>query len=232
MAKKESQFGVIEGVLAYCTLAQPKKKYQSNDTEYSISIIVNEDVADEWDGQFKKQPAKKIRAADFEEVFKMPLPEALSGEKNVYRIQLKKDAVVGGEAVFPEFRPKVLLETEEERIDITESRLVANGSYGKVSYRITSNDFGTFARLNNVLIQEEDFVEYESSGSSGAGSEFGSSKPTRKEPAKHSVTNARQEQEAEHEEEQEEKPAEVEKKAPAKKPVKQEEDWDSSEVPF
>lgn len=191
MAKEKAQYGVVEGVIVYAKIAQPDTKYQSKDTEFSIGVIVNEDAADAWEAQFKKQPAKKIKATEFESKYKIPLPQEFKGEKNIFQITLKRDAVVDGSPFYPESYPKVFLDTEEERIDITQSRLIANGSRGKVSYRINSNDFGTFARLANVLFDEDGFVEYEAKGGGGAGSEFNSTKPIRVEPAKESVTNAR-----------------------------------------
>lgn len=201
MAKEKSQYGVVEGVIVYAKIAQPDLKFQSKDTEFSVGVIVNEDTADVWDEQFKKQPATKIKATDFEAKFKFPLPAEFKGEKNVFQIKLKRDAVVGGEPFYPDNYPKVFLDTADDRIDITHSRLIANGSRGKVSYRINSNDFGTFAKLANVLFDENGFIEYESKGGGGAGSEFGNSKPVKVEPAKESVTNARQTREAEPEEE-------------------------------
>lgn len=196
MADNKQNFGVLEGTLVYAKLAEASPKYQSKDTEYTVSVIVSEDVADEWDSKFKKQPAKKIKASEFEAKYKTELPAALKGGKNVYEIKLKKDATKDGEPFYPEHRPKVFLDDSEgNRVDITESRLIANGTYGKVSYRISSNDFGTFAKLNNVLIQEADFKEYVST-SGGAGSEFGDSKPVKVEAPKESATKARANKEA------------------------------------
>lgn len=190
MAKEKSQYGVIEGVVVYGKIAQADKKYESEDTEFSIGIIVNEDFADDWDAKFSKQPAKKIKAADFEAKYKIPLPEEFKGEKNVFQITLKRDAVVKGEPFYPESYPKVFLDTKDgDRLDITNSRLIANGSRGKISYRVNANKFGTFARLANVLFDEDGFIEYESKG--GPGAEFGDNKPVKVEPAKESVTNAR-----------------------------------------
>jgi len=191
MAKEKAQYGVIEGTLVYAKIAQADSKYQSKDTEYSVEVIISEDQADAWDEQFKKQPAKKIKAADFEAKYKIPVPSAFKGEKNLYSIKLKKDAVVDGEEFFPEYAPKVYLETADERVDITKSRLIANGSFGKVSYRINSNDFGTFAKLANVLLDEEGFIEYESKSTGGPGAEFGSAKPVRQEAPSAAATQAR-----------------------------------------
>ena len=189
-AKAKNDYGVLEGTIVFAKIAQSDKKYQSEDREYSITVIVDEDTADEWDAKFKKQPSKKIKASEFEEKYKTACP--IKGAKNVFAITLKKDATKNGEPFNPEYRPKVFLDTAEERVEITESRLIANGSYGKVSYRITENSFGTFARLNNVLMTEEGFKEYVSTGGGKAGSEFGDTKPVRKEEARKEATEARQ----------------------------------------
>ena len=193
MAKAQKQeYGIIEGVLVYCKIAQPDNKYQSKDTEFSVGIVISDDEADQWNESFKKQPAKVIKVADFEDKFKFPLPAKFKGEKKVGLVTLKRDAVVNGEAVFPDFYPKVLLDTATERVDITKSRLVANGSVGKVSYRIRENDFGRFAKLANVLIEEANFIEYQSKGGAGGvGNEFGGGKPTRSEPENKAATEGR-----------------------------------------
>jgi hypothetical protein len=188
---KKKTFGVVEGTLVYAKIAEPSTKYQSKDTEYTISVIVNEDTADAWDEEFKKQPAKKVKASEFETKYKLPLPDSLKGEKNVYEIKLKRDATKDGEDFYPENRPKVFVDYDNgDRVDITESRLIANGSYGKVSYRINSNDFGTFAKLANVLMDEEGFKEYVSTGGA-AGSEFGDVKEVKKEAPRKEATQAR-----------------------------------------
>lgn len=191
MAEKKKTFGVVEGMLVYAKIAEPSTKYQSKDTEYTISVIVNEDVADAWDAEFKKQPAKKIKASEFEGKYKVALPDNLKKEKNVYEIKLKRDATKDGEEFYPENRPKVFVDyANGDRVDITESRLIANGSYGKVSYHISSNDFGTFAKLKNVLMDEEGFKEYVSTGGA-AGSEFGDAKEVKKEAPRKEATQAR-----------------------------------------
>src|SRR5690606_29535444 len=95
-----------------------------------------------------------------------------------------------GEEIYPQYRPRVFLDTDKERIDITESRLIGNGTKGKVSYRVTSNTYGTFARLQNVLIKEDDFIEYVAQ-TPDAGGEFGNSKPVKKEEAREEITKAR-----------------------------------------
>lgn len=227
---KKQTFGVLEGTLAYAKIAQADTKYQSKDTEYSIQIIVDEDTADEWETQFKKQPAKKIKASDFEGKYKFPCP--IKGAKNVYAITLKRDATKDGEPFYPENRPKVFLDTEEGRLDITESRLLANGSFGKVSYRINENEFGRFAKLANVLLDEEGFIEYISTGGK-AGSEFGDDKPITKEAPRKEATEGRKKRsddDIENPEHPDDKPAK--QVAKPSKPKKVEEPEEEDSAPF
>lgn len=193
MATKQSQYGSIEGTFVYAKVGQPDTKYQSTEKEWSIEVIVDEDTADAWNEQFKKQPAKKIKASEFEAKYKIPVPAALKNEKNVFGIKLKRQATNDGVAVDDQFRPKVFVDgADGERTEIGQSRLIANGSFGKVSYYISTNDFGTFARLQNVLMDEDNFKEYESSGGGKAGDEFGA-KPVKVEAPRKEVLEARPE---------------------------------------
>lgn len=213
MANEKKTFGVVEGTLVYAKLAESTKKYESNDEEYVISVIISEDQADEWEAEFKKQPAKKVKAADFEDKYKIPLPEQFKGEKNVYELKLKKDAIKDGVPFYPEHRPKVFVDYDNgDRVEITESRLMANGCFGKVSYRISENGFGRFAKLNNVLMNEDGFKEYVST-SGQAGSEFGDTKEVKKEAPRKEATQARAAKET-------------------KKVVEQEPQQDELDVPF
>ncbi len=194
--KEKSKLGVIEGTFVYAKVGQPDNKYQSTEKEWSIEVIVNEDIADDWSEQFKKQPAKKIKASEFEAKYKIPLPAHLKSEKNVYGIKIKRQATNDGEPVDDNFRPKVYVDDAEgNRTEVGQSRLIANGSFGKVSYYISANDFGVFNRLQNVLMKEEDFIEYESK-SSGGGAEFGEAKAVKYEEPKESVMKTRAEKPA------------------------------------
>lgn len=189
MIDKKAKFGVVSGVAVYCKIAEPDTKFESKETEYSVGIIVDEDTADEWDSVFTKQPAKKINVSEFEAKFKFPCP--IEGVKKVYQITLRKDTVINGEPIKDEYKPRVFLDDNNgDRTDITESRLVANGSDIQVSYSISDNKYGTFARLRNALVLEDTFKEYVSTGGGKGGSEFGA-KPVKKEAAKKEVTEAR-----------------------------------------
>lgn len=218
MSDEKSKVGLIKGVLVYAKIAQPDNKYESEDTEYSVGVLVTEDEADAWEEEFSKQKPTKFKATDFKTKFKFDMPEQFEGEKWIYQVKLKKDAVVDGKEANPQFRPKVFLDTDDERIDITESRLIANGSVGTVSYRSVTNKFGKFAYLNNILIDEDDFIEYESTAGQ-AGDEFGGGKTVKKEEARKEATEARKpkkEAEPEPDGDGDELPARKPKKEPVK----------------
>lgn len=189
----KAQYGVLEGTLVYAKIAQPDNAYQSEEKEWTVEVIVDEDTAEAYDEQFKKQPSKKIKAADFEAKYKIPCP--IAGVKNVYSIKLKRAATNDGVPVDEKFAPKVFLEDDEgNRTDITLSRLIANGSYGKVSYYISENGFGRFSRLQNILMDEKGFKEYVRSGGAGGapGDEFGGGgKVVKVEAPKESATASR-----------------------------------------
>lgn len=189
MADK-NQYGVLNNVvLAYAKLGEPVKKYQSEDLVYEVDCIVEKAVAKAWNKEFAKQKAKEYDAAEFTEKFKMEPP--FSGDE-VYVIKMRKPASKDGEMYDEKYRPKVLLDTADgERVEITTSRLISNGSKAKVSYRVTENSFGKFGQLNNVLMDEEGFIEYKSSGGV-AGSEFdGGAKPIKQEAPRADVTSGR-----------------------------------------
>lgn len=223
MAEK-AQYGVLENVIfAYAKLAEPTKKYQSEDTTYEVDCIVTKAVAKAWNKEFTKQKAKEYDKEDFEEKFKMEAP--YDGDE-IYVIKMRKAASKDGEPFDEKYRPKVLVDMNDgERVDVTTSRLISNGTKGKVSYRITENDFGTFGQLNNLLIPEDDFVEYVSTGG-GAGSEFGDGKKvTKTEESKESATKTRA---TKAKEEESEKPTKDTKKTPVKKAKPEPEDDDSA----
>ena len=153
---------VLENVVfAYVKIQSPVKKYQSEDTEFSVDAIVSKSQAKAWNKQFPKQKAKEIDNADFSEKYKMEVP--FSDQDEQYVIKVKKPHVKGGVEQPEKYRPRVFVAVSGAKaVDRTFDVLPANGSKGKVSYRETSNDFGNFASLNSILVEE--LIEYKSGG--------------------------------------------------------------------
>lgn len=160
---------IIENVTFFYTkIQQPAKKYQSEDTEYSVDCAVDKATAKKWNKEFPKQKAKEFDNDEFLEKYKVeevPFPD----QDEQYIIKLKKNAVKDGRETPEKYRPKVLVPSGAGNLDVTATKLVGNGSTGKVSYNINENSFGAFAQLSAILVTN--LIEYKQLG--GAGSEFG-----------------------------------------------------------
>lgn len=149
----------ISGVLLYTCIQQPTFKYQDKvNKEYKVSVCVSEDEADAWDELFPKQSAKAVKTADFETEYKVEAP--FPDQRKQFVITLKRDAQYpDGKPIPEQYRPKVYVKSNSGKlVDVTASKLVANGSVGVVSYEVRSNDYGDFAKLKNVRVDE--LIEY------------------------------------------------------------------------
>ena len=163
---QETQPQTISGVFAYAKIQEPAFKYQSTtEKEFSIDIIVDKATAKAFGKQFPKQKGKTVDNDDFEEIYKMPPPFPDQDEQFV--LKLKRPAQYKDGKPLPEsYWPKVMQKKGGKAVQIPREVLVGNGSTGKVSYDVNENDFGTFAKLKNILV--EDLKEYKKNGGSGA----------------------------------------------------------------
>jgi len=176
------------GTLVYVMLDKPRNCYEeSKGQEYKSGIVItDEDIVDEFNDLYPKQSAKKVKAADFEETYKCPVPEGAG--KNVWVITLRKNTKLANGADLPDkYRPRVFQRKGGVLVDITTTILPSNGSKGEISIDHYEGKMGNVARLKNVLVT--DLIEYEGGKGSNyeSGSEFdaddGSSTPV-KVPAK------------------------------------------------
>ena len=163
---QETQPQTIYGVFAYAKIQEPAFKYQSTtEKEFSIDIIVDKATAKAFGKQFPKQKGKTVDNDDFEEIYKMPPPFPDQDEQHI--LKLKRPAQYKDGKPLPEsYWPKVMQKKGGKAVQIPREVLVGNGSTGKVSYDVNENDYGTFAKLKNILV--EDLKEYKKSGGSGA----------------------------------------------------------------
>ena len=163
---QETQPQTISGVFAYAKIQEPAFKYQSTtEKEFSIDIIVDKETAKAFGKQFPKQKGKQVDNDDFEEIYKMPPPFPDQDEQ--YVLKLKRPALYKDGKPLPEsYWPKVMQKKGGKAVQIPREVLVGNGSTGKVSYDVNENDYGTFAKLKNILV--EDLKEYKKTGGSGA----------------------------------------------------------------
>ena len=163
----------LTGTLVYVQVDKPKKCFvEEKGEEFKASIVISEDDAEAWDDTYTKQPAKQVKTAEFESIYKIkpPFPE----QRKQYIVTLRKNTKLGNGADLPQkYFPKVFQKKGNVLVDITSTILVSNGSTGAISVESFMSKMGTeFARLKNIMVVN--LIEYEKvSASSESGSEFG-----------------------------------------------------------
>ena len=163
----------LTGTLVYVQVDKPKKCFvEEKGEEFKASIVISEDDAEAWDDTYAKQPAKQVKTAEFEGIYKIkpPFPD----QRKQYIVTLRKNTKLGNGAELPQkYFPKVFQKKGNVLVDITSTILVANGSAGAISVESFMSKMGTeFARLKNIMVVN--LIEYEKvSASSESGSEFG-----------------------------------------------------------
>ena len=164
------QIPMLTGTLVYVQVQQPKPCYEENKGhEWKASIVVSEDDAEQWDEVYPKQPAKQVKTSDFLNSYKIPAP--FPSQRKQFVITVRKNTKLGNGAPVPEkYRPKVFEKVQNKVVDVTKTKLPANGSIGQLSIESFEGKKGVFARLKNVLVTE--MIEYKKDDD-GSGSEFG-----------------------------------------------------------
>ena len=161
--------GIIENaVLYYTKIKTPSFKYGSQtEKEYTVDVVVDKASAKAWNKSFPKQKAKEVDNADFLEKYKAEAAPFAGDEQFVIKLKKAaqyKDKSTGELVAIPDqYIPRVFLADGEGNLeDITFDKLVGNGSKGVVQFQTTSNDFGTFSKLQAIRV--DDLVVVESSG--------------------------------------------------------------------
>ena len=97
--------------------------------------------------------------AEFESIYKIEPPVYGQDEQYVIKISQNTHTADGKEM----YQPRVYEDIGANNVvDITNTKLVGNGSIGCVSYTVVENKFGTFAKLNALLVT--DLIEYQKAG--------------------------------------------------------------------
>ena len=139
----------------YTCIQTPTKKFESDLTEWKTNAVVDKATAKTWNKRFAKQKAKELDNAEFVEKYKTEAPFPEQDEQ--YIIKLSQNTHnADGKAMHC---PRVYQDIGNNNVlDITNKKLVGNGSKGKAAYGVVENKFGTFAKLNSICIF--DLVEY------------------------------------------------------------------------
>lgn len=210
-------------VFAYVKVQSPVKGLNEGDTEFSVDCIMSKADAKQWNKDYPKNKSKSFDNDEFLEKYKFDAVP-FDDQDEQFVVKVKKAHSKQGVELPAKFRPRVFQKVEGDAPeDITFTKLVANGSKGKLSFSTFSNSFGTFVQLDAILV--ETLIEYQSAGGAAIGSEFGATKLA-DAPEKQKVVTKQGEKEP-----AKETPAEKPKKAP--KPVpKDDDDEEENASPF
>jgi hypothetical protein len=188
---------VLSGMLLYVSIQEPVAAYVKpgvapKPKEFKASVVITEKAVIKEYQKFAKSldtlvSVKEVETSEFESIYKVAPPEDAGDE--VWVVTLRKSTEQGktGKPLLDIHRPRVYEQVGNSRVDITHTKLVGNGSYGKIALDVFMKQAGGGSiGLKSVLVT--DLVEYERKESaSNNGSEFdaddGSSTPV-KVPAK------------------------------------------------
>lgn len=184
----------LTGMLLYVCLNKAQKAYvkpgePAKPDEWKASIaITDEDVIDAYEDFAKgidaKTSIKKVKTTEFEGIYKVAPPE--DAGKNVWVVTLRKSTELGktGKPVPDLYKPKVFEKVGSTLVDVTNSKLPANGSFGSISIdRFDRNNGTASIYLKNVLVTN--MIEYVAQESDyNPGDEFGEEGDVSAAPAK------------------------------------------------
>jgi len=164
-----TDFTKVKGMLVYVQCDKPVKAFQKagadpKPDEYKASVVVtDEDWVDEYEAWLAevdgKTSIKKVKKADFESIYKVAPPE--DAGKNVWVLTFRKSSEQGktGKKILPQHEPKIYERVKSTLVDITHTKLVANGSTGVISLSTWQRTNGGMSiDLAKILVL--DLIEY------------------------------------------------------------------------
>jgi hypothetical protein len=159
----------LTGMLLYVCINRPAKAYvkpgqEAKPDEWKASVaITDEDTIDEFEEYARKIDSKvsvkKVKTAEFENLYKVAPPE--DAGKNIWIVTLRKSTKLGktDKDVPDLYKPKVFEKVGSTLVDVTNSKLPANGSLGSISIDKFERNNGTASLyLKNVLVTN--MIEY------------------------------------------------------------------------
>lgn len=178
--QKELAKGILSGVHCFYTKVQkPEPTYAEREKsrpelfEFKADLVIDEDIADQWDEKFAKQPAKKMLKEAFMKKYKLEsdadFPEGLDPSAKKFWVLTLKQAqnyrTRDGEVkdLSLALRPKAVEMVDNKPVDITMKKLIGNGSQADVLFRVNHNkQYGAAAKL--AVIKVTNLIEYEAAG--------------------------------------------------------------------
>lgn len=159
----------IEGMLVYVAVQQPvpafvKPGVPPKPAEFKASVVITDKAIKKEYEKFAKSldtlvSIKEVETAEFKEIYKCD-PPADAGDE-VWVITLRKSTELGktGKPVPDQYKPRVYERVGKTLVDVTATKLPANGSMGAISLDVFMKTAGGGSIfLKNVLVTE--MIEY------------------------------------------------------------------------
>ena len=159
----------IEGMLVYVNVQEPvaafvKPGVPPKPKEFKASVVITDKAIKKEYEKFAKSldtlvSIKEVETAEFKEIYKCDPPEAAGDE--VWVITLRKSTELGktGKPVPDQYKPRVYERVGKTLVDVTATKLPANGSMGAISLDVFMKTAGGGSIfLKNVLVTE--MIEY------------------------------------------------------------------------
>lgn len=141
----------------YVKLKNGSKKYQSEDTEYVVNIVVDKDTARQMKKEFPQNKPREVSTEDFLETYKFDPPFPDQDDQYVFKFATATHFEKDGEKIAKPYawsgRPKVYLPVEGGVKDVTMEKMVGNGSMGDLAFNITENSYGKSRHLLGILVK-------------------------------------------------------------------------------
>lgn len=154
----------------YTKIANPVPNFDKTGTEWVVDCAVSKADAKAFKKEFKKASIKEYDNEEFLTKFAvkvLPFPD----QEEQFILKIKKAGEFkDGNALDPKYYPRVFEQTDAGAVDVTQTKMISNGSKGQLSYRVKENTYGKFAELTAILV--EDLIEYKSKGGGSVGSDF------------------------------------------------------------
>lgn len=145
---------ISEVHFAYVKIQRPTKKYQSEDTEFSVDVIVDKATAKEMKKKFPKNGIREVDTSEFLAKYKFEPPFPEQDEQFVLKFKTNATNKDGEPKPYEwSSRPKVYVPGEEKIKDVTMDVRVANGSSGDIAFNISDTNYGVIHHLSAILVK-------------------------------------------------------------------------------
>ena len=170
-ANLNTELNVIENAtIYYAKIKTPVDNFaKDGGKEFTVDLLVDKATAKAWNKEFPKQKAKEFDKDELLEA--LSIDSAPYEADEYFKIRMKKkanykDRETGELVNTPEqYCPKVFLADEDGLLeDVTQTRLIGNGSVGTIQYDVNSNDYGKFAQLKGIRVDDLVVVEAKQGG--------------------------------------------------------------------